>query len=634
MSIAMIRIASCIILLVLPLAQLHAEDSPKNWWNPAWSQRQPLTIDASGDAAALGQDLTDTTVLVRLHDGNFQFTAAAEGGADLRFVSPDGKTTYPYQIERFDNLINEGFVWVKIPSVKAGEKTMLNLYYGGTEGTGATTPADAYDTNTTLAMQFGQAGANFTDSTKNANNSANPGVTSDGGIIGSSLRLLDTPLVIPASSSLDWTAGQELTWSAWIRPAALQNNAVIFSKTAGGSSFRLLLNQGSPIVQIGTSTSPPGEALAAGTWSHIAFTAANGTIQLYVNGVPTTSLAAVLPELSADTILGGLAEGVSDAGTEKYNGELDSLIISNVARSEDWLKLAAIQQGASDVAQRTVFLGEAQASGGKGGDHGGGAMEHIALFGDIASNMMFDGWIAICVCVVMIIVGWTVAIQKFNYLNRIQKASQLFQKKWKSVSKDLTAIDHEDQASISSFGGSADARTQSIIKHSPLYHIYHIGSEEISNRLSPGANQQSGLSRRSIIAIRAALDGGLVHETHRLTKGLIFLTISIAGGPYVGLLGTVVGVMITFAIIAKSGEVDVNSIAPGIASALLATVAGLIVAIPALFIYSYLNSRIKETTADMEVFIDEFVAKMAEFYPPVGKPLTRSQLRDKQEKSA
>ena len=70
----------------------------------------------------------------------------------------------------------------------------------------------------------------------------------------------------------------------------------------------------------------------------------------------------------------------------------------------------------------------------------------------------------------------------------------------------------------------------------------------------------------------------------------------------------------------------------GIASALLATVAGLIVAIPALFIYSYLNSRIKETTSDMQVFIDEFVAKMAEFYPPVGKPLTRSQLRDQSDK--
>jgi len=521
---------------------------------------------------------------------------------------------------------------VKIPSVKAGEKTTLYLYYGGSEGTGATTATDSYDENTALALQFGQAGANFQDGTKNANSSSNPGVTSDAGIIGSGLRLLDTPLLIPASPSLDWKSGQELTWSAWIRPATLQDNAVIFSKSSGGNSFRLLLNQGIPIIQIGSSVSPAGEALAPAAWTHVAFTAADGKIQLYINGLPTTSLAASLPELSAETVLGGLAAGIPNTGTTKYNGELDSLIISSIARPSDWIKLAAVSQGTSDIAPKALFLSEVEAAGGKGDSHGG-AMEHIALFGDIAKNMMFDGWIAIGVCVLMIAVGWTVAVQKFNYLNKIQKASELFQQKWKAVSKDLTAIDHENQESIATLGGSADARAQSIIKHSPLYHIYHIGSEEISNRLAPGINQQAGLSRRSIIAIRAALDGGLVHETHKLTKGLVFLTISIAGGPYVGLLGTVVGVMITFAIIAKSGEVDVNSIAPGIASALLATVAGLIVAIPALFIYSYLNSRIKETTSDMQVFIDEFVAKMAEFYPPVGKPLTRSQLRGQPEKS-
>jgi biopolymer transport protein ExbB len=625
----MIRsIAAALIATLIPLG---AETAPKGWWNPAWTQRQAFTIDAG--AAGLSEDIADTTVLVRLHDGNFQFANAAQGGADLRFVSKDGKTVFPHHIERFDNLINEGFVWVKIPTVKAGEKTTLYLYYGGSEGTGATTATDSYDDNTALALQFGQAGANFQDGTKNANSSSNPGVTADAGIIGSGLRLLDTPLLIPASPSLDWKSGQELTWSAWIRPAALQDNAVIFSKSSGGSSFRLLLNQGVPIIQIGSSVSPAGEALAPAAWTHVAFTAADGKIQLYINGLPTTSLAAALPELSAESVLGGLAAGIPETGTTKYNGELDSLIISNTVRPSDWIKLAAVSQGTTDIAPKALFLSEVEAAGGKGDSHGGGAMEHIALFGDIAGNMMFDGWIAIGVCVLMIIVGWTIAFQKFNYLNKSQKATELFKQKWKAVSKDLTAIDHEDEASIATFGGSADARTQSIIKHSPLYHIYHIGSEEISNRLAPGKNQQAGLSRRSIIAIRAALDGGLVHETHKLTNGLIYLTISIAGGPYIGLLGTVVGVMITFAIIAKSGEVDVNSIAPGIASALLATVAGLIVAIPALFIYSYLNSRIKETTSDMQVFIDEFVAKMAEFYPPVGKPLTRSQLSDQADKS-
>ncbi len=249
-----------------------------------------------------------------------------------------------------------------------------------------------------------------------------------------------------------------------------------------------------------------------------------------------------------------------------------------------------------------------------GGDHGGGAMEHLALFGDIAKNMMFDGWIAIAVCVLMIVIGWTIAARKILYLNSIEKGTKEFIRQWSLLSSDLTAIDHGDKGSVSSLGGNADTATQKLIEKSPLYEIYHIGSDEIRHRLANDRTHKKGLTGRSIQAIRAALDAGMVRCQHKLTDGLVYLTISIAGGPYVGLLGTVVGVMITFALIAKSGEVDVNAIAPGIASALLATVAGLVVAIPALFVYSYLNSRIKSMVGEIQVFIDEFVAKMAEFY--------------------
>jgi biopolymer transport protein ExbB len=129
----------------------------------------------------------------------------------------------------------------------------------------------------------------------------------------------------------------------------------------------------------------------------------------------------------------------------------------------------------------------------------------------------------------------------------------------------------------------------------------------------------SVLSSRSIQAIRASLDGGYVRENHALNDGLVFLTISIAGGPFMGLLGTVVGVMITFAAIAATGEVNISAIAPGLAAALVATVAGLLVAIPALLGYNYLVSRMKTVSSDMQIFIDEFVTKMAEFYSPVSE---------------
>jgi hypothetical protein len=97
----------------------------------------------------------------------------------------------------------------------------------------------------------------------------------------------------------------------------------------------------------------------------------------------------------------------------------------------------------------------------------------------------------------------------------------------------------------------------------------------------------------------------------RLNRLMVVLTIAISGGPFLGLLGTVVGVMITFAAIAASGDVNVNAIAPGIAAALVATIAGLGVAIPALFGYNYLISRIENLSDDIQVFVDEFVTKMA-----------------------
>ncbi len=72
--------------------------------------------------------------------------------------------------------------------------------------------------------------------------------------------------------------------------------------------------------------------------------------------------------------------------------------------------------------------------------------------------------------------------------------------------------------------------------------------------------------------------------------------------------------MITFAAIATSGDVNINAIAPGVAGALMATVVGLLVAIPALFGYNYLITRIKDVTAQMHLFLDLLITRMAENY--------------------
>jgi biopolymer transport protein ExbB len=192
---------------------------------------------------------------------------------------------------------------------------------------------------------------------------------------------------------------------------------------------------------------------------------------------------------------------------------------------------------------------------------------------------------------------------KAMYINRVDKSNSRFMEKFRQLSTDLAVIDKS--------GG-----LEQDFKHSSLYRIYHIGAVELTHRFNNTDATQitKSLSPQSLDAIRASLDAGLVEEIQRMNKFMVLLTIAISGGPFIGLLGTVMGVMITFAAIAAAGDVNVNAIAPGIAAALAATVAGMSVAIPSLFGYNYLASRIKAIVSKMHIFVDEFITKLAENY--------------------
>jgi biopolymer transport protein ExbB len=192
---------------------------------------------------------------------------------------------------------------------------------------------------------------------------------------------------------------------------------------------------------------------------------------------------------------------------------------------------------------------------------------------------------------------------KAVYINRVDKSNSRFMNKFRELSTDLAMIDKS--------GG-----LEKDFKHSSLYRIYHIGARELAHRFDNTDATQitKSLSPQSLDAIRASLDAGLVEEIQRMNKFMVLLTIAISGGPFIGLLGTVMGVMITFAAIAAAGDVNVNAIAPGIAAALAATVAGMSVAIPSLFGYNYLASRIKAIVSRMHIFVDEFITKLAENY--------------------
>src|ERR1019366_1064544 len=121
------------LLLLLGLtAALTFPATAHAWWNADWPMRKKITIDTTATGVAIAEPIGTAPVLVRLHDGNFQFTAAKPDGADLRFIAADDQTPLAFHIEKFDSLLNEAFVWVKIPDLKPGTQTSFWLYYGNT----------------------------------------------------------------------------------------------------------------------------------------------------------------------------------------------------------------------------------------------------------------------------------------------------------------------------------------------------------------------------------------------------------------------------------------------------------------------------------------------------------------------
>jgi biopolymer transport protein ExbB len=573
------------------------------WWNSDWSLRKKITLDTSSSGLEVAEPIGTSPVLIRLHDGNFRFTDAQENGSDIRLVAEDDKTLLSYHIEKYDSLLNEAFVWVKIPDIKPGNKTSFWLYYGNSSGKAAKvdSPKDTYDADTTLVYHFAERGQPAADSTKNGNNAQNAGTPVDGSIIGPGVRFDgQNGITIPASPSMTWTQGGVLTWSAWIKLTALQPNTWIYSRHDGGNAFVIGSDNGIPYVEVtnagSTQRSQPRDAIPINAWRHLAVVEEGSKITLYVDGSVYSTLDVAIPALNGVSVIG--ADTAS--GGAGFAGEMDELNISKIVRPVGFIKLAAFGQG-GDRASKLLATGEDEQT----------SSFISGYFGIILKSVTPDGWVVIGILMVMAMLSWFVMANRIHYLNQITRGNAKFLSEWHHVASDLTILDHPNAEKAKTLGGRINSSGKNVLRNSSIYRIYHLGAEEIQHRLRSGSKVLSGAA---IASIRATMDGGLVRETQKLNRLMVFLTLSISGGPFLGLLGTVVGVMITFAAIAAAGDVNVNSIAPGIAAALVATVAGLAVAIPALFGYNYLITRIKNATSDMHVFIDEFVTKVAEFY--------------------
>jgi biopolymer transport protein ExbB len=595
-------ILACLLVLAWVPQAARADSS---WWNQDFSFRKSITIDSTPAGANLTQPAGRVPLLVRLHSGNFQFDGVSDSGADIRFVASDDKTPLHYQIESFDPVLGVALVWVDIPDVAAGTQQSIWMYYGNAKAPEASRGASVFDADYSLVYHFDDtAGSPPKDATAYANNVQSGSVRIVDGIIGKAAQFDGTtPLVLPASVSLNVTAGGAFTFSTWMKLDALPaGRALLYARRQNGKGLLIGLDQGVPFVEVAGDApqrSEAGAPVKAGQWTHVAVTAADGKIDLYIDGHHYASVAAPLPALTAAAVLGG--DAPVDAGTAAlaeasvpFVGQLDEVRISRIARPATLIQIDAMSQGAESKLLQYA-ADEKQAGMGFG------------YFGIIVKSVTADAWSVIGVLMIMALISWVVMWQRAVYVNKVSGANEEFLHRFRGLGKNMLGLGRD----------SFEAGGLSKLKDSSLFRLYEVGAKEVWSRRDEQGH--TSIAAESIEAIRATMDSTLVRENQKLAKSMVLLTIAISGGPFLGLLGTVVGVMITFAAIAAAGDVNVNAIAPGIAAALLATVAGLFVAIPALFGYNYLLIRNKNVTADMQVFVDEFVTRLAELHRSVDQ---------------
>ncbi len=146
---------------------------------------------------------------------------------------------------------------------------------------------------------------------------------------------------------------------------------------------------------------------------------------------------------------------------------------------------------------------------------------------------------------------------------------------------------------------------------SPLVGIFRAGYAELDQQVKDGrevAPADSGrLFVKSLASIERALERAAGVETTRLTRGLSFLATTASATPFIGLFGTVMGILISFSQIASKGSTSIVVVAPGIAEALINTAAGLVAAVPALIAYNNFNARVRAARAEMRDFALEFM---------------------------
>jgi len=215
---------------------------------------------------------------------------------------------------------------------------------------------------------------------------------------------------------------------------------------------------------------------------------------------------------------------------------------------------------------------------------------------EIVKFFLQTGWVAKVVLVILIIfslASWSVILGKWRELGAARRASDRFLK----VFRDAARL-NEAAAAAPKY------------RSSPLAGMFQAGYTELEAQMrSLRRNTETGetLKLRSLDGINRALERAMGAEIESLQRALPMLATTASAAPFIGLFGTVWGIMNTFHAIGATGSTSIVTVAPGIAEALVNTAAGLLAAIPAVIAYNHLLAKVRIMQRRMGDFQLEFL---------------------------
>ena len=219
-----------------------------------------------------------------------------------------------------------------------------------------------------------------------------------------------------------------------------------------------------------------------------------------------------------------------------------------------------------------------------------------------------EGKIVIALLLLASLFSWSVMIVKYMQVRRARNSMDLFMKRFRAVrNKPLHLYQSRE-----SFHGAPAYEVYQAGCRELCYHL--IGSDEVDETFSSRLAGATKISSTAMGAVRSTVEREVGEQGLSLEDRMILLATAVSGAPFLGLLGTVWGVMDTFTGIAMAGKANLAAMAPGVSGALITTVTGLLVAIPAMFGYNFLVVTVRHLTVELDNFAAELMAAFEHRY--------------------